>query len=397
MMGALPLSIDNLATVTLEQITQLYMYKQFLANGDREAGLGGVVNTLCGLHAQNSLTPCLSLWNRIRCFKSELLDTALYKEKSLVKTWCMRGTLHIIQSDALPIYHKALKRMWFEHHGRYMRPPEWPSLEQRQRISDPQISKALAKEPLTRKQLTNALRQKLGDLAQPYQRLLSGWGGILKDTAYSGLTVCATPCGKETCFARIDLWLPNVNLNKIGEKQAKEQMLLKYLQGYGPASLQDFSSWSGLLAGEAKAAFESTRSELAEIRIKNSTKALFALKGDLKRLENPNPPEGTSVCLLSKFDPYLLGHKDRARIVSSEHMKLVYRPAGDIASCLLLNGRIAGTWTYRKSSKKLTVFITPFNKLDKNVLGQIEHCVKAMGSFLSVQESRMMLCSESSL
>ena len=391
MMGALPLSIDNFLTVTLEQITQLYMYKQFLANGDREAGLGGVVNALCGLHAQNSLTPCLSLWNRFRCFKSELLDTALYKEKSLVKTWCMRGTLHIIQSDALPVYHNALKRMWFEHHGRYMRPPEWPSLEQRQRIIYPQISKALTKGPLTRKQLANALRKKLGDLAQSYQRLFSGWGGILKDTAYLGLTVCATPRGKETCFARTNLWLPNINLNEIGEKQAKEQLLLRYLQGYGPASLQDFSYWSGLLAGEARTAFEGARADLAEIRVKNCAKVLFVLKCDLKRLEEPNLSEEPSVCLLPKFDPYLLGHKDRARIVNSEHMKFIYRPAGDIAACLLLNGRIAGTWVHRKSSKKLTIMITPFCRLDKNILEQIEHGVKDMGSSFGVQEARMML------
>jgi hypothetical protein len=50
------LFIDNLLTVTLEQLTQFYMHKQFLASGDREAGLRDVVNTLCGLHAQNSLT-----------------------------------------------------------------------------------------------------------------------------------------------------------------------------------------------------------------------------------------------------------------------------------------------------------------------------------------------------
>src|SRR4030042_6684286 len=391
MMGVLPLSTDNFLTVTLEQLTQLYMYKQFLANGDREAGLGGVVNALCGLHAQNSLTPCLSLWNRFRCFKSELLDTSLYKEKSLVKTWCMRGTLHINQSDCLPIYHKALKRMGFEHHGRYMRPPEWPSLEQRQRIIYPQISKALAKEPLTRKQLTNALHKKLGDLAQPYQRLLSGWGGILKDTAYSGLTVCATSHGKETGFARTNLWLPNINLNEIGEKQAKEQLLLRYLQGYGPASLQDFSYWSGLLAGEAKAAFESVKSDLAEIRVKNCAKALFVLKCDLNRLEEPNLSEEPSVCLLPKFDPYLLGHKDRARIVNSEHMKFIYRPAGDIPACLLLNGRTVGPWVHRKSRKKLTIMITPFCRLGKNLLEQIEHCTKDMGSFFGVQEAKMVL------
>lgn len=382
---------DNLLTVTSEQLTQLYLHKQIPTNEDRQTGLEVVVNTLCGLHAQNALTPYLSLWNRIRDFKPELLNTALYKERSLAKTWCMRGTLHIVQSKDLPIYHNALKRMWFERHGRYMRPPEWPSIEQRQRVIYPQISKTLAKDPLTRKQLSDTMRQKLCNMTQPYQRLFSGWGGILKDTAYLGLTVCAAPCKKETCFARTDLWLPHVNLEEVGEEQAKCQLLLKYLHGYGPASLQDFSYWSGLLIGEARATFEIVKSDLTEIRVKDCTKPLLALKSDLKHLEKPDASEGQSVCLLPKFDPYLLGHKDRARIVNSEYMKLVYHPAGDITACLLLNGRISGTWNYKKTSKKLVITITPFCKLSKDILKLIDHSVKNMGFFFGVRETKVML------
>jgi type III secretory pathway component EscV len=77
--------------------------------------------------------------------------------------------------------------------------------------------------------------------------------------------------------------------------------------------------------------------------------------------------------------------------MNNEHLKLVYRPAADIAACLLLNGRISGTWIHKKSSEKLAIMVTPFSKLDKSILKQIEHAVKDMGSFFGVQETRTML------
>lgn len=112
-------------TVTLEHLTKLYLFKQFLSSAAREKDVVTVAGALCGLHAQAALTPYLSLFNRIKNFEPEMLEDVLYREKSLVKTWCVRGTLHIIPSGDFSIYHNALERMWFEHHGRYMRPPEW--------------------------------------------------------------------------------------------------------------------------------------------------------------------------------------------------------------------------------------------------------------------------------
>ena len=121
-----------------------------------------------------------------------------------MKTWFMRGTLHIIPTNHLPVYHYALKRMWFEHHGRYMNKPDWPPRETRENTIYPRIVEALTEKPLRRKELNDKVRMLLGDAAQPYARLFSAWGGIFKETSYSGLTIYAKPCGKEACFARLD-------------------------------------------------------------------------------------------------------------------------------------------------------------------------------------------------
>ena len=385
------MSEKNADTVTLEKLTRLYLQKQFLLSKTNQGRIENVADALCGLHAQAALTPYLSLWNRVKDFKSEMLDDALHREKSLVKTWCMRGTLHIIPSRDLPIYHNALERMWFEHHGRYMREPDWPSREMRQKLFYPRILEALTEKPLRRKELDYRVLSKFADVPKPYERLFSGWGGILKETAYLGLTVHAEPCGNESCFTRLDKWLPQIDLDEIDEDEAKEQLLLKYLRGYGPASAQDFTCWSGLMAGEARKAIENTQSELVEVKIEGSGRILLMLKKDIKELEKIDLDEEVQLRLLPKFDSFMLGHKDRSRMIKGEFMKHVYRKAGDIAASVLVNGYVAGTWKYKKTKKRLTAAITPFERLSREAIAELEHRVKELGTFMKIEQVNVVL------
>jgi uncharacterized protein YcaQ len=84
------------------------------------------------LHAQAPTTPYLSLWSRVEDFQNSLLDQALFKNKALVKTWFMRGTLHVIPSVDMPVYNKALRRMWLEQHEPTNHAPDWPSIDERE-------------------------------------------------------------------------------------------------------------------------------------------------------------------------------------------------------------------------------------------------------------------------
>lgn len=372
--------------ISTEQATRLYLIKHHLLKKTKTNKLVKVIDDICGLHAQASQTPYLSLWNRVEDFEDSLLDKALYRDKALVKVWCMRGTLHVIPSQDLPIYNRALRRMWFEHHGRFMQAPNWPPIGERKKRIYPAVLKALAQKPLKRNDLNNKVRFLLKDDSKPYQRLFSGWGGILKETAYEGLTVHAEPCEREACFARLDQWLPHISLSKISEEEAKTKLLIKYLRGYGPASQQDFCLWSGLMAGDAKKAIETAGSQIEEIEIKGAKGQFLILKEYLKALDSLSLDEKTSPKLLPKFDSYVLGHKDRSRIIADEHKKHVFRKAGDIAATLLINGRIAGTWKHKKTKNSLTVTLTPFRKLSHEELEEIEKEVEELARFMGVTE-----------
>jgi len=373
-------------TLSLETVNRLYLIKQHLFHKAKKGRLVKVVDDVCGLHAQASATPYLSLWNRVEDFEDGLLDEALYRDRRLVRVWCMRGTLHVIPSGDLPIYNKALKRMWFEHHGRFMRAPDWPSIEERRKVIYPKILEALAQKPLKRKELNARVRLSLKDDSKPYQRLFSAWGGILKETGYEGLTVHAEPSEREACFARLDKWLPHINLDTISEDEAKEKLLTKYLHGYGPATGQDFTCWSGLMAGDARKAIEAAGSLLEEVAIEGVKGRFWMLREDFKLVDSISLDEKAPPSLLPKFDSFVLGHRDRARIIRTEYMKQVFRKAGDVAATLLINGHIVGTWRQKKTRSTLMITITPFQKLAKEDLKEVEEKAKALSQCMGFDQ-----------
>jgi len=384
----------NCESLSLETLTRLYLIKHHLFKKARKTDLVTVVSDVCGLHAQAVTTPYLSLWNRVEDLEDALLDEALYKAKSLVKTWVMRGTLHVIPSADLAIYNRALRRMWFEHHGRFMRAPDWPSKEERRNVIYPKILEALAQKPLKRKDLNDKVRSLLKAESKPYKRLFSGWGGILKETAYEGLTVYAQPAERESCFARLDKWLPYIELNRISEEEAREKLLVRYLRGYGPATQQDFCLWSGLTAFDAKEAIESAGSIAEEVEVEGAKGRYLLLKQDIKLLDSIDIDEKALPCLLPKYDSLLLGHKDRTRIISDEHKQRVFKPkAGDIAATVLINGRIAGTWRHKKTKRLLTIMITPFEKIAKEDLKEIEHEAKDLSRFMGTEDCKLSIAS----
>lgn len=297
----------------------------------------------------------------------------------------------MIPSQDLPLYNKALKRMWFEHHGRYMNKPDWPSPKERESKLYPRIKGALTEKPLSRKELCNKVRFLLADEAQPYERLFSAWGGILKETSYLGLTVHAEPCGRESCFARLDKWLPGIDLNGISEKAARQQLLKKYLHGYGPASAQDFACWSGMLTSEARQIMEETN-DVKQVQLEGSHAELWMLKEDIRTLDRIDLEAEVLPRLLPKYDSYLMGHKNRTRIIQDEMLKKVYRPVvGEVAATVLVNGRIVGTWTSKKTKKTLQILVKPLEKVAEKTFSNLESVANKLAQFIGVKEARIAL------
>ena len=79
---------------------------------DRRAPAGSmlaVASRLCGLHAQLMSSAELTVWARVEDLDRKAVQRALWEDRTLVKTWAMRGTLHLLPAGELPLWHAALE------------------------------------------------------------------------------------------------------------------------------------------------------------------------------------------------------------------------------------------------------------------------------------------------
>lgn len=331
-----------------------------------------VVSDICGIQAQLMSASELALLARVKDLTREDITCALQRERSLAKTWCMRGALHLLAADDLPIYTGGLLRQGLR------REREWLA---RYGISHSEmdamvraIVEGLADEVLTRKELAQHVSARLGEKAKRWVE--HSWGGIVKQACLQGLVVFGPSRGQEITFVRRDKWLPQ--MENLPAEKAENMLLRRYLHGYGPAGLADFAAWSGMTVSEAIRISERIDDDIVEVKMADKTGVL--LRDDLRLLQKAMFNE-ESVRLLPSFDCFMLGHKDKSLLVDNAYYKRIYRKAGWLSPVVLLNGRAEGVWTYKKKGKHLHIAIETFYKIPENVRKLIKEETENLAHF----------------
>jgi len=147
----------------------------------------------------------------------------------------------------------------------------------------------------------------------------------------------------------------------MSEGEALAALLLRYLAGYGPATAQDFTYWTGLDAGAVEEGLRVAGEAVAHVQIEGEKATYLVRQEDLSALAATDTDAPIPFRLLPRFDVLILGHKDKRRVVPPEHLKKVCGLAGDIRATVLVNGRLAGTWAYQRNKGGLVIHISFFD------------------------------------
>jgi hypothetical protein len=318
----------------------------------------------CGIHAQVMSTTDLQVWARCERAERGAVARALWEERSLVRTWCMRGTLHLLTPEQLRIY-TAVFDPSVNYTAMWLRSFE-VTAEEMDALHEALAAALAGGEPMTRRELGQAVAARAGEHLGA--RLGSSWGELLKPAARRGLFVNGPSRGQETTYVLAESWLgAGARARPWDPEAARLEWLRRYLRSYGPASTRDYARWLGVRAlGPINAAVAALGAEVAEVRV--GGRRLLALSADLDELGggargcglDGEPP----VRLLPGFDTYVLGHADRDHLAAAEHRPLVYRTAGWISPTVLSWGRIVAVWEHRVEGAELAVRVTPFGRLD---------------------------------
>src|SRR5258708_420765 len=328
---------------------------------------------MCGVQAQVMSAAYLQLWTRNHAITREAVESALWKTRTLVKTSLMRQTLHLVPSDEFPTYIAALRQCRRAGALRVM--ARCGISRDEGEALTPLIMEALASGPLGRAAIAAAMRPKVSRRVRYFME--NSWSHVRVPVA-DGLICYGGGEGNQVVFIRVDQWLPKLKGKNISPTQAQCELLRKYLRAYGPATLHDFSHWAGIPMREVTLLRPLLASEFEEIPV--GMKNCLLLREDMAALHNCSAT-GPCIRLLPIFDSYLLGHREKDHLLSSQHYKRVYRNQGWISPVVLIDGAIAGDWSHKLQNKSLVVTIEPFGKLTKAARAGIEREAGRLAAF----------------
>jgi hypothetical protein len=321
-------------------VRRLRLRAQGLAAEDGAAtgGVEEVVRHLVGVQAQEAEGAALAIAIRHRGLSAAQVEAARLEARSIVRTWALRGTLHLVATAdlgwLLPLLAPGVIR------GRRRR---YAQLD----LSQERYGRGL-------EVLKRALQQQGAMTRAELGQYLAGQGEPLEGQALyhalgrAGLegVLCYGPDreGEET-YVLLDEWVsPGPAL---AEEGSLAELARRYVLGYGPAGPEDFAAWSGLPLRRARAAFASLESEMVAVEIEGSGAWLHASRRHW--LEASALPE-SMVRFLPAYDPYLLGYRSRGHVVSAEHARRIHPGGGFLRPTVVLDGWAVGTWKAARKS-----------------------------------------------
>lgn len=331
-----------------------------------------VVRDVCGLHAQVQSSAELQAWARVEGVTAEDVRDALWERRTLVRSWAMRGTLHVLTADDLPVYVGALRThdRWWK--GAWLRMIGFSEPELRSILEA--IHRSLGARPITRERLTEKVAALVGPRGR--ERMGSGWGEMLKPAAFAGSLVSGPPRGQNVTFVRPDRWLKAWAVPEPDE--AWREVVRRYLRTYGPATRDEFARWWGMQPATAGRILKASADELEEIEVEGE--AAWALAGEAAamrkaRLRSP-------ARLLPAFDVYVAGSRPKASLVDRRFEARVFRQAGWITPVVLVDGMVAGVWGLERRGAEFEVAVEPFGTLSAARRREVAEEADRLGDFL---------------
>jgi hypothetical protein len=328
---------------------------------------------LVGLHATGAPNPYLQLFTRMPGFTRQALDHELYERRSLARVRCMRGTLFMLPLELLPIAWAATRELVLGPSTKYLAAQgltrrsykRWASL----------VDAVLADRALSAAQI----RAELGasrDVPLPaVLNQMCDEGRLLRDRPVAGWR------DAHSTYRRLAEVLPQVELDGYEPAQAAALLIERYIDRYGPVTVDDIAWWTGLGIRRCRGALDELGTQITPIHVPEWDGEHWLLRADLDRIMHAIRPKRTQISLLAALDPYTMGFRRRARLLNPDRRDFVYDRSGNATSVAIVDGRIVGVWDVLTPTGDMRFF--PLNSMARPVRDQIEVELARIGSFIA--------------
>ncbi|MFC5751386.1 winged helix DNA-binding domain-containing protein [Actinomadura rugatobispora] len=363
--------------MTWDEVRARRLERHALSAPSTGARPAGIVTAMAGVHAQVLSAAELGIALRIEGATRLDVREALWGDRSLVKTYGPRGTVHLLPARDLGMWVGALTAL-----------PQANTPPPDQRLTRAQtdeivaaIGDALADAELTVDELTDAIVERTGpwagELTMPaFQGMWPRWRQAHHEAGIRGVMCFGPNRGRKVTYTNPHRWLPG--LRPMDAKAALGELVHAYLHAYGPSTPQRFAHWLSTPVTWANELFDALGGRLERVEVEGA--AAWVSAGDTAA--PATSPSG--VRLLPYFDTY-------AYRVGNQPPEFLYpgkaaeRVLGGNFQMLLLDGEVAGLWHQRRSGRRLAVTVEPLVALSPARREELDAQVERVGEILEAR------------
>jgi hypothetical protein len=369
------------ARLTWAGVVARRLERQALVQPATDLDPAGVASLLCGVHAQMLGAAELAIGRRIAGATRSDVQRSLWEERTLVKTFGPRGTVHVLATADLPLWTGAFSALpaSVPHHPE---PVRFSATEADEVIAA--IGDALQETELTVDELTAAIRERTGEWAvertmDAFQDKWPRWRQLTSTAAQRGVLCFGPNKGRNVTYTNPHRWL--TGFEPVAGSEAVSRLVRCYLHVFGPASPAAFAQWLGIPPRAARHAFDALGDELEMVDMDGE--GVWVTAGDLAVPQEP----ATGVRLLSYFDAYVVAGQPRARLFPDAAATRALTPTGQAGNypVLLIDGVVGGVWHQRQSGKRVVITVEPLRELTKAHLRGLEAEAVVVGRVLEAE------------
>ena len=315
---------------------------------------GEVVQWMGAMQAQDYRMSKWAIGLRLRGMTNEIVEQAIDKGE-IVRTHVLRPTWHLVAAKDIR-WMLSLTAPHINATSAAQRRSLGIDEQLLTRTNDIIIKALSGGRQLTREELMQEIR-KAGIVTDTHRAVHMMFDAELKAIVCNG-----TMRGPKLTYRLMDEIIPPGHM--FTKEEALYQLAMRYFSSHGPATVQDFHWWSGLPAGDARKALEMIKKDM--VCIKNGQKEYW-MPREAAFLSKDIP----EVCFLPAFDEFLVSYKDRTAVLHPDWHREAITINGIFKPSILLEGKIAGTWSFTNKKNKIlfeTGYFDPAMSLEAAVI-----------------------------
>jgi Winged helix DNA-binding domain len=203
---------------------------------------------------------------------------------------------------------------------------------------------------------------------------------IMFHAELNGLVCNGIRKGKEISYALLDERV--LQSKKMNREEALAKLAAIYFQSHSPATVKDFSWWSGLNQTDAKKAIDFISKNLEKFEVGEQTYFVSMTEKNIPLAPFKGGIKASEIHLLPAFDEYIISYAHRFDVVDEKYASEVFTNNGIFKPMIIRDGKIIGTWKRTIAGKKLKTEIFPFEKISKQTEKEIEKKMEVFKKYL---------------